>query len=81
MDPKECNANTAGKTGELHLQAVRNYIHDWVTHIPETMPDMQLPIPIQELVTTLDGNNQDTILWHIKAEKRPKRYKSPPQEA
>ena len=32
LNPKECNTNMAGKTGELHLQAVLNYIDDWVGH-------------------------------------------------
>ena len=62
LNPKECNTNMAGEAGELHLQAVLNYINDWVGHIPDTMPGLQLPGPMHELVETIDGNNQDATL-------------------
>ena len=62
MDPKECNANTAGKTGEFHLQAALDYIDDWVNHVPETLPEIQVPKTTPELVDALGGNHQDAIL-------------------
>ena len=71
----------AGKTVEFYLQAVLNYIDDWVGHVPETPPNLQAPTTMPELVTTMDGSHNDAILRQKKnesnflmREKRPIQY-------
>ena len=74
------------KIGEVYLQSVLNYIDDWVGNIPDTLPTLQVPKTIPELVTTLGGKHSDAILRRKKTnngntpqmqEKRPTELEKP----
>ena len=46
-DPRKAtfDVTTAGKMGEFRLLAVLGYIGAWVAHFPDTLQDIDAPIP------------------------------------
>ena len=48
---------------EFYLQVVLQYIDDWIDYIPLKLQEIPAPAPMQELVTCLDQNAENAILF------------------
>ena len=47
--------------GEFYLHVVPNYVDIWITHFPDTVKDINAPIPIPPLSEYLDYGEEIAI--------------------
>ena len=51
----------SGQMGEFYLHVVPNYVDIWITHFPDTVKDINAPIPIPPLSEYLDYGEEIAI--------------------